>query len=141
MNRHQLGGAVLVLIAGAILWETKTQGFGMAGSGYAAPLLALAVAAMGCLVIFFGGDADIFAARAGFVLTIGLLLACGFVAGAMEVLGYRASIAIAVVFLFGALEGRHPAAVIGAALLLAFGSHYLLETTLHVPLPRGVMSF
>lgn len=141
MNRHQLGGAVLVLIAGAILWEAKTHGFSIAGSGYAAPLFALAIAAMGGLVVLFGGDSDIFSVRAGFVLTMGLVLACGFVAGAMDVLGYRASIAIAVVFLFGALEGRHPAAVIGAALLLAFGSHYLLETTLHVPLPRGFMSF
>jgi hypothetical protein len=59
----------------------------------------------------------------------------------MDALGYRASVAIAIVFLFGAIEGRHPAAVLAAAAIVAFGSPYLLQTAFQVPLPDGFMSF
>jgi hypothetical protein len=144
MNRHQLSGAALVLVAGVLLWQARSHGFGgfaVPGSGYAAPLLAGAVGAMGFLVIFFGGDQDAFIARAGLVLALAIVLAFGFVTTAMDVLGYDASIAIAVIFLFGAIEGRHPAAVLGAAALLSFGSRYVLETAFQVPLPHGFMSF
>jgi hypothetical protein len=144
MNRHQLSGAALVLVAGVLLWEARSHGIGgfaVPGSGYAAPVLASAIGAMGLLVIFFGSEVAAFTQRAGLVVILGILTAFAFVASAMDVLGYNASIAIAVVFLFGAIEGRHPVVVLGAAALLAFGSHYLFETALHVPLPRGFMSF
>jgi hypothetical protein len=144
MNRHQLGGAALVLIAGAIFWEARRQGlagFGFGGTGALAATLATAIAAMGALVILFGSDSAAFGGRAGLVAFLGILLACGFVASSIDVLGYRASVAIAVIFLLGALEGRHPAAVLGAAFVAAFGSQYLLETAFNVPLPRGFISF
>lgn len=144
MNRHQQSGAALLLIAGILLWEVRSHGLGgfaVPGSGYTAPILAGAVATMGLLVIFFGSDRESFTARPALLITLGMMLAFGFVASAMDVLGYNASIAIAVVFLLGAIEGRHLAAVLGAAALFSFGSHYLLETALQVPLPRGFMSF
>jgi hypothetical protein len=145
MNRHQLSGGALVLIGGLILWQARAHGFGggfaVPGTGYAAPVLACAIAGMGLLVIFFGSEAETFDARAGLVLTLGVIIACGFVACAMDALGYRASVAIAIVFLFGAIEGRHPAAVLAAAVIVAFGSHYLLQTAFQVPLPDGFMSF
>jgi hypothetical protein len=144
MNRHQLSGMALVMIAGALLWEARSHGLGsfaVSGSGYGAPILGAAIAAMGLLVIFFGGDREAFTSRAALVQVLGILIAFSFVAVAMDVLGYKASIAIAVIFLLGAIEGRHPAAVIAAATVLAFGSDYLLATAFHVPLPRGFMSF
>jgi hypothetical protein len=143
MNRHQLGGAALVLIGGAIFWEARRHGlggFGLTGTGLAATLAAV-LAAMGALVLLFGSDPAVFSTRSRLLILLGILLACGFVASAIDVLGYGASIAIAVIFLFGAIEGRHPAAVLAAAVLLAFGSQYLLERTLAVPLPRGLLSF
>jgi hypothetical protein len=144
MNRHQLGGAALALIAAVLLWQARAHGFGsfaVPGSGYAAALLAAGVGAMGLLVIFFGNDRDAFTARAGLVLALAIVLAFGFVTTAMDVLGYDASIAIAVVFLFGAIEGRHPAAVLAAAALLSFGSRYVLEASFPIALPHGFMSF
>jgi hypothetical protein len=144
MNRHQLGGAALVLIGGAIFWEARRHGlggFGLAGTGAIAATLAAALGGIGALVLLFGSDPAVFSSRSRLVILLGILLACSFVASAIDVLGYRASVAIAVIFLFGAIEGRHPAAVLGAAIGLAFGSQYLLEATLPVALPRGFLSF
>ena len=144
MNRHQWSGLALVLMAGAIYWEARRHGlggFGVAGTGAFASTLAAGIAGMGALVVLFGSDPGIFNGRAAMVVFLGVVIACGFVASAIDVLGYALSVSVAVVFLFGAIEGRHPAAVLGAALLVAFGSQYLLESALHVPLPRGFLSF
>jgi hypothetical protein len=66
-----------------------------------------------------------------------ILGVCAFAAYALERIGYRATVLVAVALLAGALERKPAGAVALAALGLAFGSYYLFATLLRVPLPVG----
>jgi hypothetical protein len=66
-----------------------------------------------------------------------ILGAAAFAALALERLGYRLTIAVLLAFLLGAVERRGVLVTAAVALGLAFGSFYLFDVLLRVPLPRG----
>jgi putative tricarboxylic transport membrane protein len=142
MRRDQVAGAALILLAGLVVVESRKLPFGSfsaPGPGYWPTLLAAALAAIALAVILVGAASPRLSAAdwAGSGKALAILGACAFVALALEPLGYRATMAAVVLFLLGVVERRHPLVAVGAALLLSFGTHYLLDRILHVPLPRG----
>jgi len=144
MTRNQVAAGALVAFAGIVLWEARALSFGTLtspGAGYLPIMLAAALMALALPVLVFGGDEDSFGARPGLWKALAVPACLAFVLFAMDTFGYRATIAIAVIFLLGTVEGRHPAAAFTSALLLSAGSHYLIERTLSVALPRGFWGF
>jgi len=66
-----------------------------------------------------------------------IFAACAFAAWALERLGYRVTMAIVVAFLLLGLERKGWALGLGLTIVMAWGSFYLFDTLLRVPLPRG----
>ena len=60
---------------------------------------------------------------------------------ALERIGYRTTMGVALVFLVGAVERKGIAAAIVFATAMAAGSFFLFDTVLRVPLPRGPFGF
>jgi hypothetical protein len=63
--------------------------------------------------------------------------ACAFAALALERLGYRLSIFLALLFLLGVVERKRPVAALVFAAAFAAGTYLLFDTLLRVQLPRG----
>jgi hypothetical protein len=59
----------------------------------------------------------------------------------METIGYRVTMVLILGFLFGFLERLKIWQVLALTLSLAFGSFWLFDTFLKVPLPRGGFGF
>jgi len=75
------------------------------------------------------------------VHALGIIGCCVFATLALERLGYRATIAIALGFLFGILERLKWWLVLSLALSLSFGSFWIFATVLKIMLPRGGWGF
>lgn len=69
---------------------------------------------------------------------VAILGVCAFVALALDHLGYRLTIGASLLFLFGVLERRGLVQTLVLTLAIAWGSFFLFDTTLRVPLPRGL---
>ena len=72
---------------------------------------------------------------------MGIFAACAFAAWALERLGYRLTMAAVLLFLLLVLERRGVVASIGLTLAIAWGTFFLFDTVLRVPLPRGPFGF
>jgi hypothetical protein len=144
MTIDRFGGVILALLALFTIEETWRLRLPMGnlqspGPAYMPVLLATLLLAFGALVAAMGG-------RAARVAEVGwrewrhavmILLVIAFVALALERLGYRITIAVALAFLLGVLERRSVVTAAVFALAFAAGSFYLFETLLRVPLPRS----
>lgn len=62
---------------------------------------------------------------------------CAFAAWGLERLGYRLTIAVVVAFLLLVVERRRWVLGLVLTVAVAWGSFYLFDSLLHVPLPRG----
>ena len=142
MRRDQAAGGAFILLAAFVIVESRKLPFGSLsdpGPGYWPVVLAVALAVFGLAVIVLGAASPRLAASewTGSRKAIAILGACGFVALALDRLGYRLTIVAVVVFLLGIIERKHPLLVATAAIALSFGTHYLIDHLLNVPLPRG----
>ena len=72
---------------------------------------------------------------------VAIFAACAFCALALERLGYRLTMFVALGFLVGVVERKSPAATLVFAAALALGTFWLFDTLLRVPLPRGSLGF
>jgi hypothetical protein len=72
---------------------------------------------------------------------IAILGACVFAAMALERFGYRLTILLILVVLFGVVERKRPLLVGALSLALSLGSFYLFYNLLRVQLPRGPFGF
>jgi hypothetical protein len=68
---------------------------------------------------------------------VAIFAACAFAAWGLERLGYRLTMAIVVAFLLLVLERKGWALSLALTLVMAWGSFFLFDTLLRVPLPRG----
>jgi hypothetical protein len=66
-----------------------------------------------------------------------VLVACGVAAFALERIGYRLTVLAFMVFFLGAVERKHPIAVVLVSVGFAFVSFYIVGDVLDVPLPRS----
>src|SRR6266542_2931300 len=109
----RVAGGALVLVGLIALWESRRFPLGTLhrpGPAYMPVVLAL-------LLILFGVGA--------------------FAAWGLDRLGYRLTVAVVLFFLLFVLERRGVVAAIVLTVTIAWGSFYLFDTLLRVPLPRG----
>jgi hypothetical protein len=142
MTVDRVAGVALVLIGLATLWESRAFPLGSLhrpGPAYMPVVLALLLIVFGVAVFVMGRGARTLR-EVGWPEwrhAVAIFAACAFAAWGLERLGYRLTMAMVVGFLLLALERKGWVLGIGLTLVMAWGSFYLFDTLLRVPLPRG----
>ena len=138
----RVAGGALVLVGLVALWESRRLPLGTLhrpGPAYMPVVLAL-------LLIVFGLALGILASRSGRFAEVGwhewrhavaIFGACAFAAWGLERIGYRLTVAIVLFFLLFVLERRRLPLTVVLTVAIAWGSFFLFDTVLRVPLPRG----
>ena len=142
MTTDRLAGAALVLIGIVAIWESRAFPLGSLhrpGPAFMPVLLA-------ALLILFSLAVAAMGAAAGRLLDVGwaewrhaaaIFGCCAFAAWGLDRLGYRLTMAVLLAVLFLALERLGAVTSLVLTLGMAWGSFYLFDTLLKVPLPRG----
>ena len=142
MTTDRLAGAALVLIGIVAIWESRAFPLGSLhrpGPAFMPVLLA-------ALLILFGVAVAAMGAAAGRLLDVGwaewrhaaaIFGCCAFAAWGLDRLGYRITMAVVLAMLFLALERLGAVTSLVLTVGMAWGSFYLFDTLLKVPLPRG----
>ena len=142
MTTDRVAGVALVLIGIATIVESRAFPLGSLhrpGPAYMPVLLAV-------LLIIFGGAVFAMGARSQRINTVGwrewrhavaIFAACAFAAWGLERLGYALTMAIVLGFLLLALERTGVVVGLAVTLVMAWGSFWVFDTLLKVPLPRG----
>jgi hypothetical protein len=142
LTTDRVAGTVLVLVALLALVDSRGLPLGTLrspGPAYMPVLLAGALLVLGAIIAATGARAARLADAGWHDLPHALVIVgvCAFSAWGLERLGYRLTIAVALLVLLGFLERKGPVVTILVALALAFGSFFLFATLLRTPLPRG----
>ena len=142
----QVVGSVFAVFSLLVLWETRKIPFGFLaepGPGAMPTLLAFVLLACSVAVVAGGRSGKRVAAVRWpeWRHAVAILGACSFLALALERLGYRLTIFVALVVLVSVVErkGWIPGTVFAA--LFSLGTYYLFSTVLRVPLPQGPFGF
>lgn len=146
MTIDRLSGAVLALLGIFVVWERRVLPLGnhsQPGPGYFPLLLAILLIVMGVLLIVRGGSSNSFRSvswsEAPHAIAI---VGCSIFATLfMEKIGYRISMLVIMGFLFGVMERLRLWQTLILSLFFSFGTFYLFDTLLRVPLPRGGWGF
>ena len=138
----QAAGAFFTAFSFFVLWETRKIPFGfLAEPGPGAMPTLLAFTLLACSIgLILGGRSGKRAAAVQWTEwrhAIVILGTCVFMALALERFGYRVTIFIALLALVSVLEKKGWIAGIVFAAGFSFGTHYLFNSLLHVPLPLG----
>lgn len=142
----RFAGAALAGFGLIVLWESRTLPLGSLGNpGPAYMPVGLAT------LLVLGGVAIAALGKATPPLrsldfrewrhAVAIFVACAFCALALERMGYRLTILVALLFLLGAVERKRPLAALTFAVAFAAGTFFLFDTLLRVPLPRGPLGF
>lgn len=138
----RVAGGALGVFALIVLFESRRYPLGSLhtpGPGYAPVVLAVLLLGFGLLLVATG-------ARAERMSTVGwgelrhaaaILGTCAFAALALERLGYRITVLVAIFVLVGVIERQRLFTAAAVAVGMSLGSFYLFNTVLLVPLPRG----
>ena len=147
MSIGRLSGAGLAVLALLVVEETWRQRLPLGsvaspGPAYFPGVLALLLLAAGVAVAALAGGPRVSSLdwtewRHG----VAIFATCAFCALALERLGYRLTIFVALGFLVGVVERKSSIATLGFAAALALGTFWLFDTLLRVPLPRGALGF
>ena len=142
LTTDRVAGGALVLIGLIAVWESRRFPLGTLhrpGPAYMPTLLAL-------LLIVFGVAVALMGARSRGVSevgwhewrhAVGIFAACAFAAWGLERLGYPLTMVAVLAFLILVLERRGWVLGLAVTVVMAWGSFYLFDTLLKVPLPRG----
>ena len=138
----RVAGAGLAVFALFVLWQSRVLPLGsLANPGPAYMPVALAALLLigGLAIAALGGDAPAFGSLdfAEWRHGVAIFAACAFAALALERLGYRLTIFLALLFLLAVVERKRPVVAVVFALAFAAGTYLLFDTLLRVPLPRG----
>ena len=138
----QVAGSVFAAFSLLVLWETRKIPFGfLAEPGAGAMPTLLAVTLLVCsIAVVIGGRSGKRAADVQWSEwrhAVAILGTCAFMALAIERLGYRLTILIALLVLVRVVERKGWIAGIVFAGGFSFGTHYLFSTLLRLPLPPG----
>ena len=138
----RIAGAALVLVGVVTIEESRAFPLGTLhrpGPAFMPVLLALLLIVFGLAVLAMG-------ARARRLAEVGwhewrhavaIFGACAFSAWGLERLGYRLTMAVTVAFLLLLVERKGWALGLALTFGVAWGSFWLFDTLLNVPLPRG----
>jgi hypothetical protein len=138
----QVAGAFFTAFSLLVLWECRKIPFGfLAEPGPGAMPTVLAVTLMACsigqMVLGRAGRRASAVQWTEWRHAAVILGACAFMALALERLGYRLSIFVTLLVLVSILERKPWIAGVVFAGVFAFGTHYLFNSLLQVPLPQG----
>jgi putative tricarboxylic transport membrane protein len=142
LTTDRAAGGVLVLIGAVALWESRQFPLG----SLARPGPAYVPVVLGLLLVLFGVLLAARGAPSRALAGVGwhewrhaaaIFAACAFVAWGLERLGYRLTMAAILIVLVGALERKSLLVTALMAGAIAWGSFFLFDTVLRVPLPRG----
>ena len=143
MSVDRVAGVALVLVGVVTVWESRVFPLGTLqrpGPAYAPVVVA-------ALLILFGVAVFAMGARARRLAEVGwgewrhavaIFGACAFAAWGLERLGYRLTMAVVVLFLLMVVERKGWALGIALTVVMAWGSFFVFDTMLRVPLPRGL---
>jgi putative tricarboxylic transport membrane protein len=137
-----VAGAFFTAFALGVLWETQKIPFGfLAEPGPGAMPTLLASTLLACsIALVIGGRSGKRVAAVQWLEwrhAVVILGTCAFMALALERLGYRLTIFIALLVLVAVLERKGWIAGIVFGACFSLGSYYLFNALLHVPLPQG----
>ncbi|HEY7742763.1 MAG TPA: tripartite tricarboxylate transporter TctB family protein [Burkholderiales bacterium] len=137
-----VAGAFFIAFALLVLWETQKIPFGfLAEPGPGAMPTLLASTLLVCSVgLVLGGRSGKRAAAVQWLEwrhAAVILGTCAFMALALERLGYRVTIFIALLVLVSVLERKGWITGLVFAAGFSLGSYFLFNSLLHVPLPKG----
>ncbi len=142
MTVDRVAGGALVLIGLVTIWESRVFPLGSLhrpGPAYMPVVLA-------ALLILFGAAVFAMDARVRRLAEVGwpewrhalaIFGACAFAAWGLERLGYRLTMAVVVAFLLLVVERKGWALGLTLTVAMAWGSFFVFDTLLRVPLPRG----
>jgi putative tricarboxylic transport membrane protein len=142
MTADRLAGLALVLIGIAAVWESRAFPVGSLhrpGPAFMPLLLAVLLIAFGVAVAALGAGST----RVGDLAwpewrhAVAILLAAAFAAWGLDRLGYRLTMALVLAALFLVVERLRLVTGLALTLSMAWGSFYLFDGLLKVPLPRG----
>ena len=143
MTVDRVAGVALVLVGVVTVWESRVFPLGSLqrpGPAYAPVVVAALLILVGVAVFAMG-------ARARHLAEVGwgewrhavaIFGACAFAAWGLERLGYRLTMAVVVLFLLMIVERKGWALGIALTVVMAWGSFFVFDTMLRVPLPRGL---
>jgi putative tricarboxylic transport membrane protein len=144
MSIDRASGIALAALALLVLEETWRQRLPLGslanpGPAYFPGVLAVLLLVAGvALTAVAGGGARVASLQwREWRHAVAIFVACAFCAVALERLGYRLSVVIALGFLVGVVERKSLVATVIFAGTLALGTFWLFDTLLRVPLPRG----
>jgi hypothetical protein len=138
----QLVGSAFAAFSLLVLWETRSIPFGFLaepGPGAMPTLLAFTLLVCGIAVVI-GGRSGKRIAEVQWTEwrhAVAILGTCAFMALAIERIGYRVAIFVALLVLAGVVEKKGWVAALVFAGGFSLGTHYLFNTLLRVPLPQG----
>lgn len=138
----RVGGGGLALVALWMLWESRQLPLGSwrePGPGAMPTALALTTLALAVAIVVSGGAAARLEAAGwgGAHRALIIVGACVFLALGLERLGYRPTVLVTLLVLVGVVERRGLLPAAAFAVAVAWGSFFLFNTLLRVPLPRG----
>ena len=142
MTVDRVAGGALVLIGVVTIWESRVFPLGSLhrpGPAYMPVVLA-------ALLILFGAAVFAMDARVRRLAEVGwpewrhalaIFGTCAFAAWGLERLGYRLTMAVVAAFLLLVVERKGWALGLALTVAMAWGSFFVFDTLLRVPLPRG----
>ena len=138
----RVAGMLFTAFSLLVLWESHKIPFGtMAEPGPGALPVLLALILLACSVaVFLGGPVGECLADVRWTEwrhAVAILGTCSFMALALERLGYRLTILIALLVLVSIVERKGWLAGVVFATSFSLGTHYLFNTVLRVHLPKG----
>jgi hypothetical protein len=142
MTTDRVAGGALVLIGFCAVWESRQFPLGSLhrpGPAYMPTLLALLLILFGVAVALMGSRSPRFSEVGWHEWrhAVGIFAACAFAAWGLNRLGYRLTVACVLVFLLLVLERKGVILTAIVTVVIAWGSFFLFDTLLRVPLPRG----
>ncbi len=146
VRTDQIAGGAIAVLGAYVAWASREYPFGTLaepGPGYLPLVLALTFAAFG-VVLALRGSVLAEVRQVSFAdlpHALLLLAVLGAAALSIERAGYRLTVAVMLLFLLAVVERRNVMVAIALAAAMAFGSFYLINNVLRVPLPIGPWGF
>jgi putative tricarboxylic transport membrane protein len=145
VTNDRIGGAFLLLLGLFVIWERRVLPLGTAynpGPGYFPLILALLLSVFGALLLLRRTGAAVRSISWPEAPHAVAILGCFiFMTLFMERIGYRLTMLIVLGFLFGVMERTRIWLAVALTLSFSFGTFWMFDTLLRVPLPRGGWGF